>query len=145
MKKTGRLSFGLALLLMLFVSGLSACSHDKDDDKFIDPDRFTQNDPSLVGTWTHVEGNSQWSEVTSYIINPNGTYVKTEVETDSRGQKSSWENGTWNTNAQRDMVLFTVSDSSDPSDIGEQEVEYYSVRGNILTLDRKEYTTIPGI
>ena len=140
MKKTFRL-WGMAMVAVLLSAGFAACDNDDDDDYF-NPVGFDRIDDALLGTWQYTSSGNGWSDTETITFYSDGTYYETDVETDGRGTESSWEKGRWNTNVTSNQVKFTITDSSDRSDIGDVDVESYVVSADVLTLDRKNYTRI---
>lgn len=139
MKKTLRL-IGVALFAMVFCLSLAACSDDNDDDDYIDPTGFVDQDNALVGTWHYTSSGNGWSDIESITFYANGTYSEQEEEVDRKGTETSWEKGTWNTNRTKTQILFTVTDSSDRREIGDRDVENYVINADKLTIDNKTYT-----
>lgn len=140
MKKTLRM-IGLAAVAILIGLGVSSCGSDDDDDN-INPSEFTGNDPALVGTWVKTETGSGWSDTETYTFNADGTYSETEVEISDRGTETSFESGTWKTNSLKTQVLLVKTASNDPTEVGEKDIENYSVSNGVLTLDRDVYTIV---
>ena len=64
------------------------------------------------------------------------------METDAKGTENSWEKGKWNTNVTKNQIRLIITDSSDRSEIGDVDVENYSVANGVLTLDGKNYTSV---
>lgn len=141
MKKTFRL-LGLLAAVLLFGAGLSACGHDDDDGKYINPADFKENDSALVGAWQKTESGNGWSDTEVITFNADGTYSETDVEINGANSKTTWERGSWKTNGLKTQVLFKVDASSDPGDVGEQDVENYKVEAGALTLDRDVYQSV---
>ena len=137
MKKTFRV-LGLAIVAIMLSFSLTACGDDDDDDHFQSSD-FKGQDSALVGSWTKTETGTNWSDTETIVFNSDGTYEETDVEVNGQNTRTSWEKGTWKTNNAKTQILFQINDSSDRSDIGEQDVENYSVSSGILTLDRDVY------
>lgn len=140
MKKTLRL-LGLALMAIMFTAGLSACS-DNDDDKKFDTNEYTGHDTALVGTWVKTETGTNWSDTETITFNSDGTYEENEVEIKGQNEKTSWEKGTWKTNSAKTKILFRVDQSSDPTEVGDQDVETYMVASGVLTLDKDVYLSV---
>lgn len=139
MKKTFRI-IGLAIAAIMLTFGAASCSDDDDNDKNLSG--FNELDSALVGTWTKVESGNGWSDTETIVFNANGTYEETEVEVDHNGTKASWDRGTWKTNATKDRVRFEINASSDPSDIGDVEVDKYKVVNGVLTIENETYTLV---
>lgn len=132
---------GFAAVAILIGLGISSCSSDDDDDN-INPTEFTGNDPALVGTWVKTKTGTGWSDTETYTFNADGTYSETEVEINDRGTESSFESGTWRTNSLKTQVLLVKTASDDPTEIGEKDIENYSVSNGVLTLDLDVYTIV---
>lgn len=127
------------MLAVLFTFTLGACS-DNDDD--FNPSDFAGRDAALVGKWQRARVSDGWSDVETFIFKADGTYEETDVETNRSTTDTDWERGTWSTNATKNQVLLKVTASSDPSDVGERDVENYKVKDGVLTLDRDTYTLV---
>lgn len=139
MKKTFRL-IGMIVAAVLISTGMTACEDDDDDD--FNPVGFDYLDSGIVGEWQHSASGNGWSDTETITFYADGTYSETDVETDAKGTENSWEKGKWNTNVTKNQIRLIITDSSDRSEIGDVDVENYSVANAILTLDGKNYTSV---
>lgn len=139
MKKTFRL-IGMIVAAVLISTGMIACEDDDDDD--FNPVGFDYLDSGIVGEWQHSASGNGWSDTETITFYADGTYSETDVETDAKGTENSWEKGKWNTNVTKNQIRLIITDSSDRSEIGDVDVENYSVANGVLTLDGKNYTSV---
>lgn len=138
MKKTFRL-IGLMLVCVMLTGMLSACGDDDDDDFPTEP---TTHDPALVGTWVSIETEPDGSrDETTFTFKADGSFYATDIEYYPNGYTDNeWESGLWSTNEAHTRLYINVLDSYDKQNIGERDVESYSVSGTRLVIDGKVFT-----
>lgn len=139
MKKTIRFA-GLALMALALTAGMSACSDDDDNNN---PEEFRTLDADLVGTWTYLETDRDKTETQTITFEADGTFTETDTDVYNDGRvENSWDKGRWNTNVRKDRVHFTITSSSDPSDVGDEDYDNYRVADGILYMDGNEYALV---
>ena len=140
MKKIMRI-LGVAMLSILISTAFTAC--DDNDDNF-NPSDYTEQDNALVGTWQYVKAGTGWGDTETITFYANGTYDETDIEIDNKGTETTWERGTWNTNSTKNQVMLKITASSDPSEVGDFDIENYKVSNGELLLDRTTYKSVPN-
>lgn len=141
MKKTFRY-IGMLLMVLVAVTGVASCSNDDDDDKY-NPEEFTHKDPALIGTWVYDVSTAVYKDTETIVFNSDGTFTETDEETERGTVVTSFKKGTWSTNAAKNQLRTVISDSSERGDIGDVDVDYYSIKSDgTLILDDHAYTPV---
>lgn len=140
MRKTPALAI-VAMAAIALAAGLTACGDDDNNN----PEDFRTIDSALVGTWECNETDKDKTETHTIVFNSDGTYTATETDTYNNGNVvTDWDSGKWSTNVRKDRIHFTVTSSSDPGDIGDEDYDNYRVDGAVLFMGGNEYTSVTG-